>query len=99
MACVSLAKTGPGRDRETTDVKLRTFGLALIATAFTASTALAAMQPIANPPEKPKMMKHHKKMHHMAKKDPDAAQDKAEAKPAMPAKPAEAAKPAMPAKK
>ena len=48
-------------------MKLKTFGLALVATAFMASAALAqsgTMQPIPNPPEK---AKPHKK-HHMAKK-------------------------------
>ena len=56
-------------------MKLRTIGLALLATAFTAGTALAqsgTMQPIPNPPEKAKA---HKK-HHAAKK-PDAAADAA----------------------
>ena len=86
-------------------MKLKTIGLALVATAFMAGQALAqagTMQPIPNPPEKAMKghmkghMKHHKMMHHAAKKDADAAQDKAEAKPAMPAK---EAKPAMPAKK
>ena len=43
-------------------MKLRTIGLALVATAFMAGQALAqagTMQPIPNPPEKHKM-KHHK---------------------------------------
>jgi hypothetical protein len=69
-------------------MKLKTLGLTLVATAFMASAALAqsgTMQPIPNPPEKAKM-KPHKKMHHMAKKDASATADKAEAKPAMPAK-------------
>ena len=63
-------------------MKLRTIGLALLATAFTAGTALAqsgTMQPIPNPPEKAKA---HKK-HHATKK-PDAtaeAAKKDEAKP------------------
>lgn len=70
-------------------MKLKTFGLTLVAAAFMASAALAqagTMQPIPNPPEKAKMK--HKKAHHAAKKkaDADAAADKAEAKPAMPAK-------------
>ena len=72
-------------------MKLRTIGLALVATAFMASSALAqsgTMQPIPNPPEKAKM-KHHKKKKAAA---PAAA-------PADAAKPAEAAKPAMPPKK
>jgi hypothetical protein len=71
-------------------VKLKTLGLALVATAFMASSALAqsgTMQPIPNPPEK------HKTVHHKKKK-PAA---KAEA--AAPAKDAAAAKPAAPAKK
>ena len=45
-------------------MKLKTFGLALVATAFMAGAALAqsgTMQPIPNPPEKAKM-KHKKKM-------------------------------------
>jgi hypothetical protein len=80
-------------------VNLKTIGLALVATAFMASSALAqsgTMQPIPNPPEKAKMMKHKKKMHKamaksdkaMAKSDSkDAKADmKADAKPAMPAK-------------
>jgi len=56
-------------------VKLRTIGLALLASAFMTSAALAqsgTMQPIPNPPEK---AKPHKK-HHAAKK-PDAAADAA----------------------
>jgi hypothetical protein len=68
-------------------MKLKTLGLTLLATAFMASAALAqsgTMQPIPNPPEKAKMK--HKKMHHMAKKDAEPAAEKAEAKPAMPAK-------------
>jgi hypothetical protein len=70
-------------------MKLKTVGLALVATAFMAGQALAqagTMQPIPNPPEKAKMV--HKK--------------KAKAKPAADAaaaKPADAAKPATPAKK
>ncbi len=67
-------------------MKLKTFGLALVATAFMASAALAqsgTMAPIPNPPEKAKM-KHKKKM---AKPAADAAA------------PADAAKPAMPEKK
>jgi len=49
-------------------LKLKTIGLALIASAFMTSTAFAqagTMQPIPNPPEKAKA--HHKK-HHAAKK-------------------------------
>jgi hypothetical protein len=70
-------------------MKLKTFGLALLATAFMASAALAqsgTMQPIPNPPEKAKM-KHKKKM---AKPAADATKADstapADAKPAMPAK-------------
>lgn len=47
-------------------MKLKTFGLALVATAFMASSALAqsgTMQPIPNPPEKAKPA-HHKKAKH-----------------------------------
>jgi hypothetical protein len=64
-------------------MKLKTFGLALVATAFMASAALAqtgTMQPIPNPPEKAKM-KHHK------------------AKPKAATAAANTAKPATPAKK
>ncbi len=97
---MSLAKTGPGHDRETTEVKLKTFGLALVATAFMASAALAqsgTMQPIPNPPEKPKAA-HHKAKH---KAKPKAAATADAAKPAEAAKPATPAKPAAtpPAKK
>ena len=45
-------------------MKLRTLGLALVATAFMAGQALAqagTMQPIPNPPEKHKVVKHKKK--------------------------------------
>ena len=81
-------------------MKLRTLGLALVATAFMASSALAQagmMQPIPNPPEKMKMkMKHHKMMHKaMAKAD--AKEDKAEAKGDMAKH--DMAKPVMPMKK
>ena len=71
-------------------MKLKTLGVALVATAFMGSAALAqsgTMQPIPNPPEKAKM-KHHKAK---AKKAAAAA-------PADAAKPAEAAKPATPPK-
>ena len=57
-------------------MKLKTLGLALVATAFMASAALAqsgTMAPIPNPPEKAKV--HHKKK---AKPAADAA--KADAK-------------------
>lgn len=59
-------------------MKLKTIGLALVATAFMVSAALAqtgTMQPIPNPPEKAKPM-HHKKKHAAAKKtevNPEAA--------------------------
>ena len=71
-------------------MKLKTIGLALVATAFMAGQALAqagTMQPIPNPPEKAKTMKHHMKKHHakhMAKAEADKSADAA--KPAMPAK-------------
>ena len=73
-------------------MKLKTIGLALVATAFMASSALAAgmMAPIPNPPEKAKM-KHHM-MKHKAMAKAEAKEDKAEAK-------ADMAKPAMPMKK
>ena len=67
-------------------MKLKTIGLALVASAFMTSTAFAqagTMQPIPNPPEKAKAHKHHK---HVAKKEPaegtaaDKKEDKAEAK-------------------
>ncbi|MDB5428797.1 MAG: hypothetical protein JWR47_2654 [Phenylobacterium sp.] len=56
-------------------MKLKTIGLALVATGFMASTALAqtgTMQPIPNPPEKAKPM-HKAKKKHAAK--PAAAAD------------------------
>jgi len=64
-------------------MKLKTFGLALVATAFMASATLAqpgTMQPIPNPPEKAKV--HHKKKHKPAAEaaKADAKADKAEAK-------------------
>ena len=68
-------------------MKLRTFGLAFVATAFMAGSALAqagTMQPIPNPPEKAKT--HHKK-----KAKPAASGDAAA--------PADAAKPAEKPKK
>jgi hypothetical protein len=70
-------------------MKLKTFGLALVATAFMASAALAqsgTMQPIPNPPEK------HKVKH---KAKPKAAADATKADSTTPAD----AKPAAPAKK
>ena len=45
---------------------LRTLTLSAVALALTAGVALADMQPIPNPPEKPaahKMKAHHKKHH------------------------------------
>ncbi len=74
-------------------MKLKTLGLALIATTFMASTALAqtgTMQPIPNPPEKAKAT-HHKK------KKPAAKAEAATT--ATPATAATAAKPATPPKK
>lgn len=67
-------------------MKLKTIGLALVATGFMASAALAqtgTMQPIPNPPEKAKPMKHHHKkkaMHHHAKAEAKAPADAAAAK-------------------
>jgi hypothetical protein len=69
-------------------VNLKTIGLALLASAFITSTAFAqagTMQPIPNPPEKAKTMKHHKKHHAAAKTDAAAAKTD-DAKPAAPAK-------------
>jgi len=69
-------------------MKLRTFGLAFVATAFMAGAALAqsgTMQPIPNPPEKAKTMHHKKKAKAAA--------------PADAANPADAAKPADKPKK
>ena len=65
-------------------MKLRTIGLALVATAFMAGQALAqagTMQPIPNPPEKHKM-KHHKAKAKAAKEEAkaDAKDAKADAK-------------------
>jgi len=75
-------------------LKLKTIGLALVASAFMTSTAFAqagTMQPIPNPPEKAKSAKHHKKHHMAAKKEAegtaaDKKEDKAEAKAAAPPK-------------
>ena len=61
-------------------MKIRTIGLALVASGFMASAALAqtgTMQPIPNPPEKAKAH-HAKKKHHAAKKT-EAAEAKAPA--------------------
>jgi hypothetical protein len=77
-------------------MKLKTLGVALVATAFMGSAALAqsgTMQPIPNPPEKAKM-KHHKAKAKAKKAEAAAPADAAPA-----AKPAEAAKPATPPKK
>ena len=63
---------------------LKMLGVALLASGFAATSALA-MEPIPNPPEKPMMMKHHHKMKHHMMKKADAAADKAEAATAMPA--------------
>lgn len=57
-------------------MKLRTLGLALVATAFMAGQALAqagTMQPIPNPPEKHKVVKHKKKPAKKAEAKADAA--------------------------
>ena len=57
-------------------------GLAAFASlALSAGTAAAQMQPIPNPPEKPKAAKHHAKHHatHHAAKKADAKTDKAAA--------------------
>ena len=64
---------------------LKMLGVALLASGFAATSALAAMEPIPNPPEKPMMMKHHHKMKHHMMKKADVAADKAEAATAMPA--------------
>jgi delta 1-pyrroline-5-carboxylate dehydrogenase len=64
-------------------MKLKTLGLAFVATAFMAGTALAqsgTMQPIPNPPEKHKTV-HHKKKAKAAASD-DAAKSADAAKPA-----------------
>ena len=71
-------------------MKLKTFGLVLVATGFMASAALAqsgTMQPIPNPPEKHKMK-------HKAKPKAKPAADAAKADAATPATPAKAATPA-----
>jgi hypothetical protein len=56
-------------------LQLKTIGLAaFVCLALTAGTAAAQMQPIPNPPEKPKAVaKHHAKKHHKAVKKDDAA--------------------------
>lgn len=76
-------------------MKLKTIGLALVATAFMASAALAqtgTMQPIPNPPEKAKAH-HAKKHHHPAKKADAAASADAKAPASAAAKAAAAAPP------
>jgi hypothetical protein len=72
-------------------VKLRTIGLALLASAFMTSAALAqsgTMQPIPNPPEKAKMKHKHKAKAKPAASADAAATDtaKKDDKAAMPAK-------------
>ncbi|HEX4712239.1 hypothetical protein [Phenylobacterium sp.] len=64
-------------------MKLKTIGLALVATGFMASAALAqtgTMQPIPNPPEKAKPMHKAKKKSHMAKPATEAKTPAADAK-------------------
>jgi hypothetical protein len=78
-------------------VKLKTIGLALVATAFMASAALAqtgTMQPIPNPPEKAKPVKHHAKKPKAAKKIEGNPEAQGSA-----AGPASAAAPATPSPK
>ena len=67
-------------------MKLLTVGIgAVCALALSAGVAAAEMQPIPNPPEKPKAMMHkHKAKHHAAKPAAKAA----EAKPAATTPPA-----------
>ena len=84
-------------------MKLKTLSLALVATAFMASAALAqsgTMQPIANPPEKAKAMHHGKMMHHgKAMHHKKMAKASAPADAASSSTPAAMAKTPMPAKK
>jgi hypothetical protein len=64
-------------------VNLRTIGLALLASAFMTSAALAqsgTMQPIPNPPETHKMTAKHKHKHQAKKPDADAKADAKEGK-------------------
>jgi hypothetical protein len=68
-------------------VKLKTIGLALVATGFMASAALAqtgTMQPIPNPPEKAKPTHKAKKKHHAAKPAAAAASTETKAPAATP---------------
>lgn len=79
-------------------MKLTTIGLALIASlALSAGSALAQMQPIPNPPEKPAATMHHAKKHHAkkhhAKKHHAAKKAAASTTPAPAAAPSEAPKP------
>lgn len=62
-------------------MKLKIIGLAAFASlALSAGIAAAEMQPIPNPPEKPKASgKHHAKHHHHMAKKAEKAEDKAEA--------------------
>ena len=76
-------------------MKLKTIGLALVATAFMASAALAqtgTMQPIPNPPEKAKAAHHAKKKHAVKKAEATSADAKAPAADAKAPAPAAAPK-------
>ncbi len=66
-------------------MKLKTVLLGLTAAAFSTGVALADMQPIPNPPEKPKpasTAKHHHKKHHAKKPAAKAAEAPASSTPA-----------------